>query len=119
MNTTLTTCSLDKINLGYILVADEPNARISSCAVARAIALALQREGKLVITAHISPPPRQHPYKKAKANNSQFVTVDGFKYHIYQIHSQTHEDDHITVRSADGMFEHKISIGFLQVEQNV
>lgn len=119
MNTILTTCSLNRIDNGYILVADEPNARISACAIARAIAQALQREGKLVVTSHMTPPPRQRPYKKVKANINQFVIVDGFRYHLHHIHSQIHEDDVITIQSADGIFEHKISVAFLRIENNV
>lgn len=119
MNTTFTTCSLNKIDNGYVLVADEPNARVTTCAIARAIAQALQSEGKLSVTSHMTPPPRQRPFKKVKANINQFVIVDGFRYHIHQIHNQANEDDVITVKSADGMFEHKLAVGFLRVEHNV
>ena len=118
MNPTFTTCSLNKIGNGYALVADEPNARITTCAIARAIAQALQQEGKLSVSSHMTPPPRQRPYKKVKVNINQFVIVDGFRYHIHHIHTQAHEDDVITVKSADGMFEHKISVGFLKIEHN-
>ncbi|GAC1372313.1 MAG: hypothetical protein NVS3B3_06200 [Aquirhabdus sp.] len=119
MNTSFTTCSLNKIDNGYLLVADEPNARITSCAIARVIAQALQNEGKLSVTSHMSPPPKQRPYKKVKANINQFVIVDGFRYHIHHIEHQNNEDDVITIRSADGMFDHKISVGFLRIESNV
>ncbi len=118
MNPTFTSCSLNRTGDGYALVADEPNARMTTCAIARAIAQALQREGKLSVTSHMTPPPRQRPYKKVKANINQFVIVDGFRYHIHQIHNQLNEDDVITVKSADGMFEHKISVGFLRIEHN-
>lgn len=118
MNPTFTTCSLNRIDNGYALIPDEPNSRITSCTIARAIAEALQREGKLSVTSHMSPPPKQRPYKKVKANINQFVIVDGFRYHIHQIHNQVHEDDLITVQSADGMFVHKISVGFLKIEHN-